>query len=49
MIALGGLCFLHRLNCAQNWQESRKISQKWLRRPKKRNRGGFCDSAATEF
>ena len=49
MIAIGGLRCLNRLYCAQNSHKSRKMSQKCLRRRESRDRGGFCDSAATEF
>ena len=49
MIAIGRLRFLILLNGAQNWHKSRKMSQKCLRRRENRDRGGFCDSPATEF
>ena len=49
MIAIGRLRFLNLLNCAQNWQKSRKMSQKRLRRRENRDRGGFSGSPATEF
>ena len=49
MIAIGGLRFSNRPNCAQNWHKSSKISQKCLRRRENGDRGAFCDTAATEF
>ena len=49
MVAIGGLRLLNRLYCAKNWHKSRKLSQKWLRRRENRERGGFRDTAATEF
>ena len=49
MIAIGRLRFLNLLNCAQNWQKSRKMSQKCLRRQENCDRGRFSGSPATEF
>ena len=49
MFAIGRLRFLNLLNCAQNGHKSRKMNQKCLRRRENRDRGGFCDSPATEF
>ena len=49
MIAIGRLRFLNLLICAQNWHESRKMSQKCLPRRETRERGGFSGSPATEF
>ena len=49
MIPIGRLCFLNLLNCARNWHQSRKTSQKCLRRRENRDRGGFSGSPATEF
>ena len=48
-IAIGRLRFLNRLNYAENWNNSSKMSQKCLRRRENCDRGGFCDSAATEY
>ena len=49
MSAIGGMRFLNRLHCAQNGPKSSKMSQKCLRRQENCDRGGFWDSAATEF
>ena len=49
MTVIGRLRFLNVLNCAQHWHKSRKMSQKCLRRRENCDRGGFCDSPATEF
>ena len=48
-IANGGSGFLNRLEYEQNWQKSSKMSQKCSRWRENRDRGGFCDSAATEY